>query len=92
MVSGNVLVAEVCHGYTADLIDQNIPMKGVPILLKALTKFQLNNTQLTSVHADICQLCLLAKCFKPALALLDIDISGILMEVKVFLYVFLLLR
>lgn len=57
-------------------------MKGIPLLMKAIPKLQLYDSQLTSVHADICQLCLLAKCFKPALELLDIDITGICQEVR----------
>lgn len=64
------------------LVEQKSPMKGIPLLMKAISKLQLYDSQLTSVHADICQLSLLAKCFKPAVELLDIDITGICQEVR----------
>lgn len=65
-------------------------MKGIVLLQKAISKLRLFDSQLTSVHADLCHLCLLAKCFKPALQLLDIDITGICQEVlnDLFLYFF----
>lgn len=41
----------------------------------------MSENQLTSIHADLCQLCLVAKCFKPALQILDVDIVSISQEV-----------
>ncbi|CAH1155598.1 unnamed protein product [Phaedon cochleariae] len=73
--------AELCHSLTTYLIEQRQPLKGVVLLQKAISKLRLFDTQLTSIHADLCQLCLLAKCFKPALELLDNDITGICHEV-----------
>ncbi|KRT86459.1 hypothetical protein AMK59_1737, partial [Oryctes borbonicus] len=55
-------------------------MKGILLLKKAISKLQLYDSQLTSIHADLCQLCLLAKCFKPALQVLNVDITGICQE------------
>lgn len=78
-----VTVAELCHTLTAHLVEQKTPMKGIPLLIKAITKLQLFDSQLTSIHADMCQLCLLGKCFKPALEILDNDITGICQEVSV---------
>lgn len=75
------VVADMCRALTAHFIEQKTPMKGIPILAKAISKLQLYDSQLTSIHADICQLCLMAKCFKPALEILDIDITGICQEV-----------
>lgn len=57
-------------------------MKGIYLLQRAISKLQLFDTQLTSIHADLCQICLAAKCFKPALEVLDVDITGICQEVK----------
>lgn len=57
-------------------------MRGIAILQKAIKKLQMSSTQLTPVHADLCQLCLLAKNFKPALEFLDIDMVSIGQEVK----------
>uniref|UniRef100_A0A673AMB4 COP9 signalosome complex subunit 3 n=1 Tax=Sphaeramia orbicularis TaxID=375764 RepID=A0A673AMB4_9TELE len=50
------------------------------ILKQAIDKMQMNTNQLTSVHADLCQLCLLAKCFKPALPFLELDMMDICKE------------
>lgn len=55
-------------------------MRGIPLLLRAIQKIQIHSTQLTSIHADLCQLCLLSKCFKPALPILDNDITAINQE------------
>ncbi|KAI4472170.1 26s proteasome non-atpase regulatory subunit 3/cop9 signalosome complex subunit 3 [Holotrichia oblita] len=74
------LFSELCHSLTAYLIEQKQPMKGILLLKKAISKLQLYDSQLTSIHADLCQLCLLAKCFKPALQVLNVDITGICQE------------
>lgn len=76
------LVSELCHSLTAYLIEQKQPMKGILLLKKAISKLQLYDSQLTLIHADLCQLCLLAKCFKPALQVLNVDITGICQEVR----------
>lgn len=74
------MFSEFCHLLTNYLVDQKQPIIGIPILRKAICKLQLHDSQLTSIHADLCQLCLLAKCFKPALEILDIDITSICQE------------
>lgn len=66
------------------LVEQKQPSKGIYLLKKAICKLQLYDSQLTSIHGDLCQLCLLAKNFKPALAVLDIDITGICQEVDYY--------
>ncbi|GAB5580609.1 COP9 signalosome complex subunit 3 [Prionailurus iriomotensis] len=57
-----------------------VPLRGIGVLKQAIDKMQMNTNQLTSVHADLCQLCLLAKCFKPALPYLDVDMMDICKE------------
>ncbi|XP_012871793.1 PREDICTED: COP9 signalosome complex subunit 3 [Dipodomys ordii] len=57
-----------------------LPLRGIGILKQAIDKMQMNTNQLTSIHADLCQLCLLAKCFKPALPYLDVDMMDICKE------------
>lgn len=52
-------------------------MRGIELLQRAIRKIQLFDSQLTSIHADLCQLCLLSKCFKPALEFLNTDITGV---------------
>jgi len=58
--------AELCHLFADQLIQRNTAIVGIPALLKAITKIQLSETSLTSVHADVCKLCLASKCFSPA--------------------------
>ncbi|XP_018563269.1 COP9 signalosome complex subunit 3 [Anoplophora glabripennis] len=74
--------AELCHSLTNYLVEQRQPLKGIILLQKAISKLRLFDSQLTSIHSDLCQLCLLAKCFKPALELLDTDITGICQEIS----------
>lgn len=76
-----ISVAELCHLLTNYLVEQRQPLKGIALLQKAISKLRLFDSQLTSIHADLCHLCLLAKCFKPAVHLLDVDITGIYQEV-----------
>merc|ERR1711976_181989 len=63
--------ADLCHKFTQNLVDRKQALRGINILTKAISKIQLNASQLTSIHADLCQLCLLSKCMKPALPFLD---------------------
>ncbi|XP_076682821.1 COP9 signalosome subunit 3 isoform X1 [Andrena cerasifolii] len=72
--------AELCHLFTQTLVELQIPLRGIELLRRAIRKIQLFDSQLTSIHADLCQLCLLSKCFKPALEFLDIDVTGISQE------------
>ncbi|PZC82023.1 COP9 signalosome complex subunit 3 isoform X2 [Helicoverpa zea] len=71
------LYAELCHLLTLYLVEIKQPIRGIEILKKAIRKIQLFDSQLTSIHADLCQLCLLSKCMKPALEFLDTDVTGI---------------
>ncbi|XP_044748612.1 COP9 signalosome complex subunit 3 [Coccinella septempunctata] len=73
--------ADLCHHFTKYLIAIKQPMLGISYLRKAIYKLRLNDSQLTSIHADVCQLCLVAKCMKPALEFLDVDITNICVEV-----------
>nr|CAD7589576.1 unnamed protein product [Timema genevievae] len=72
--------AELCHLLTNSLVELKTPLRGIDLLRRAIHKIQLFDSQLTSVHADLCQLCLLAKCFKPALDILNIDVTSISQE------------
>lgn len=79
--------ADLCHLLTDHLVEAKRPMKGIEILKKAIRKIQLFDSQLTSIHADLCQLCLLSKCLKPALDFLDTDVTGIGSEVRILLII-----
>uniref|UniRef100_A0ABI7Y895 COP9 signalosome complex subunit 3 n=5 Tax=Felidae TaxID=9681 RepID=A0ABI7Y895_FELCA len=72
--------AGLCHQLTNALVERKQPLRGIGVLKQAIDKMQMNTNQLTSVHADLCQLCLLAKCFKPALPYLDVDMMDICKE------------
>lgn len=69
--------ANICHFITQCLVDLKQPMRGIRMLCIAIEKAQQSPTQLTSIHADLAQLCLLAKCLKPALPYLDADVTDI---------------
>ncbi|CAM1291491.1 COPS3 (predicted), partial [Pycnogonum litorale] len=72
--------AELCHMLTLTLIERKQPMRGINLLIKAISKIQLFPSQLTSIHADLCQLCLLSKTLKLALPFLEEDITEISKE------------
>jgi len=72
--------AELCHMLTRQLVEARSPLRGIELLSVAIRKLQLNDSQLTLIHADLCQLCLLAKCFKPAMKFLDVDITSIAVQ------------
>lgn len=57
------------------------PESGIYTLEKAIAKLQEHPAQLTTLHGDFCQLCLLSKNFKPAIPVLDNDITSISKEV-----------
>ncbi|XP_058120188.1 COP9 signalosome complex subunit 3 [Anopheles ziemanni] len=69
---------ELCHHLTNALVKtkQHI-IQGIHVLAQAVEKIRLFNSQLTPIHADLCQLCLCAKVFNPAIRVLDIDITAI---------------
>lgn len=69
--------ADLCHKFTHNLVERKQPSRGIGILVKAINKIQLFPAQLTSIHSDLCQLCLLSKNMKPALPFLDVDINDI---------------
>ncbi|CAG9791965.1 unnamed protein product [Diatraea saccharalis] len=74
------LYADLCHLLTDHLVEIKQPIRGIEILKKSIRKIQLFDSQLTSIHADLCQLSLLSKCMKPALEFLDTDVTGISSE------------
>lgn len=77
------LVADLFHLYTKTIIDMRKPESGIYTLERAIAKLQEHPAQLTTLHADFCQLCLLSKNFKPAFSVLDNDITSISKEVIV---------
>lgn len=72
--------ADMCHLFADQLVSRQTPMRGIAPLVRAVAKIQLTDTTLTPVHADVCKLCLLAKCFAPARDCLDTDFVEISAE------------
>ena len=70
----------VKRGFLIFQISRHTPIVGIPALLKAVQKLQLSESSLTSVHADVCRLCLAAKCFAPAVNILNVDVTDISAE------------
>uniref|UniRef100_A0A0V0J294 COP9 signalosome complex subunit 3 n=1 Tax=Schistocephalus solidus TaxID=70667 RepID=A0A0V0J294_SCHSO len=68
------VVCSICREFTIYLTSRGMALRGIPIILMAIEKVRNSPEQLTSIHADVCQLALSAKCFKPVLPLLDTDI------------------
>lgn len=77
------LVSDLFHLYTKTVIEMKKPESGIYTLERAIAKLQEHPTQLTTLHSDICQVCLLSKNFKPALRILDHDITSISKEVNI---------
>lgn len=64
--------------YSAYLVKYKLAcIQGIKIMGQAIEKLRGFDSQLTAIHADLCLLSLSAKMFKPALKLLDVDITGI---------------
>ncbi|XP_078611690.1 COP9 signalosome complex subunit 3-like [Branchiostoma floridae x Branchiostoma japonicum] len=76
--------ANLCHQFSHALVERKMSIRGINPLCHAIQKVQLHPAQLTSVHGDLCQLCLLSKCMKPALPFLDTDITDISKESGAF--------
>jgi len=76
--------AELCHLFADQLIKEKMPLVGISPLLKAISKLQMNEKCLTSVHADVAKLALASKCFtSPVLQLLETNYNEISKEATV---------
>lgn len=68
----------MCHNYTNEIIsDPTKCLQGIPVLMQAIENVRSVPTQLTPIHADLCQISLKAKCFNRALKYLNADITEI---------------
>ncbi|XP_062507632.1 COP9 signalosome complex subunit 3-like [Corticium candelabrum] len=70
----------LCHFYAKSLVDLKKPLRGIDTIRLATEKLQPSMSCLTSIHADLAQLCLLSKCLKPAIPFLDSDVSDFVQE------------
>ena len=83
---GPVLFADLCHQLTDELVRRSVPMLGLSVILTGIAKIQTpsggdaSTAVLTSIHSDLCKLCLAAKCFPPAYQFLQTDFADISKE------------
>ncbi|CAK8697982.1 COP9 signalosome complex subunit 3-like [Clavelina lepadiformis] len=71
---------QMCHIITQELCKRKMAIRGIRSLCIAISKVQTEPSQLTSLHSDLCQLCLDSKCFKPAFPYITVEISDIAKE------------
>ncbi|KAJ1695924.1 hypothetical protein LUZ63_012622 [Rhynchospora breviuscula] len=64
----------VCRCFKDQLMRQQTPIQGIIPFRSAVHKLQNSSEQLTTLHSDFLLLCLLAKCYKPSLSVLENDI------------------
>jgi COP9 signalosome complex subunit 3 len=72
--------AKVCRKFTDLLVEVRQPMRGIVPLRTAMSALSDDFKQLTPLHTDFVQLCLLAKCYRTALPILDEDIFEVSTE------------
>lgn len=76
----------VCKRFKDQVMLLEDPMRGVAPMLTAIRKLQLSSEHLTTLHQDFLLLCLLAKCYKTGLSILEDDIFEIDQPRDFFLY------
>ncbi|GMP29599.1 hypothetical protein CsSME_00004627 [Camellia sinensis var. sinensis] len=76
----------VCKRFKDQVILFEAPMRGVAPLLTAVRKLKTTSEQLTALHPDFLLLCLLAKCYKTGLCILEDDIYEVDQPRDFFLY------
>ncbi|XP_042514665.1 COP9 signalosome complex subunit 3-like [Macadamia integrifolia] len=76
----------VCKRFKDQLLLLQAPIQGVGPLRTAVRKLQPSSEHLTALHPDFLQLCLLAKCYKTGLCVLEEDIFEVDQPNDFFLY------
>ncbi|XP_062195786.1 COP9 signalosome complex subunit 3-like isoform X2 [Phragmites australis] len=76
----------VCRVLKDQVMQLNMPIRGIAPLRAAVRKIQASPEQLTPVHADYLLLCLLAKQYKAGLSVLEDDIFEVDQPRDLFLY------
>ncbi|KAL3567825.1 hypothetical protein D5086_030476 [Populus alba] len=67
-------VIAVSKRFKDQVLMLEVPMRGVAPLLEAVKKLRSSSEHLTALRPDFLQLCLLAKCYKTGLSILEDDI------------------
>ncbi|KAL2246857.1 COP9 signalosome complex subunit 3 [Sesamum indicum] len=76
----------LCKRFKDQVMLLEDPMRGVAPMLAALRKLQTSTEQLTTLHPDFLLLCLLSKCYKTGLSILEDDIFEVDQPRDLFLY------
>ena len=64
-------LSDLCHILTAVLVKRGCAIRGISILARAVRTLQQSSpASLTPAHSDLAKLCLVSKCFSPALPFL----------------------
>jgi len=86
-------LSDLCHILTSELVSRGsaAAIRGISVMTRAIRKLQGVASALTPVHSDLAKLCLVSKCFSPALPFLDTDVNIISKENGQFDAVYLLL-
>lgn len=79
-------VISVCKRFKDQVILLEAPIRGVASMLTAVRKLQSSSEQLTTLHPDFLLLCVLAKCYKTGITVLEDDIYEIDQPRDFFLY------
>ena len=66
-------VIAVSKRFKDQVLMLEVPVRGVGPLLEAVKKLLSSSEHLTALHPDFLQLCLLAKCHKSGLSILEED-------------------
>lgn len=67
-------VISVCKRFKDQVLLLQEPLRGVAPMLTAVRKLQSSTEHLTTLHPEFLLLCLLAKCYKTGLSILEEDI------------------
>ncbi|KAK7271130.1 hypothetical protein RJT34_26774 [Clitoria ternatea] len=76
----------VCKRLKDQVLLLEAPIRGVAPMFTALRKLQVSTEHLTPLHSEFLLLCLLAKCYKTGLSVLDDDVFEVDQPRDLFLY------
>ncbi|XP_021299105.1 COP9 signalosome complex subunit 3 [Herrania umbratica] len=76
----------VCKRFKDQVLLLEEPLRGVAPMLTAIRKLQSSTEHLTALHPEFLLLCLLAKCYKTGLSILEEDIFEVDQPRDLFLY------
>jgi COP9 signalosome complex subunit 3 len=71
---------QLFHQFTGVVSKEGSSLAGIGVLRTAIQRYRVSPSYLTSIHADLLQLCLEAKCLKAALPFLDEEIHELMTE------------